>query len=294
MKIFSKNLRLLLPLLIGVLIFNSCKDEDYLTGGLPVANEGAIVAINNVGPSFFNLVNIDGANVGFSVVSAGEAVSSADMSVSYNGGDAVALSSLSSFPSDVNFPLSQLVDLLGINLSDVGVGDQFTFSLSNVVSASGTYGSGASLVASASCPSELAGDYTAVATATSQGAGIGWDDCGGEMWSGNLSIVEVSSGVYNITTEGPSGEMWVDLSMGAYYSCYGTADSGSLPGGDVMINDICGELSFSGASQWGEVFSFNQVEINGNDLNIGWTNDYGEGGRVVITSDTGWPEGLRF
>ena len=34
--------------------------------------------------------------------------------------------------------------------------------------------------------------------------------------------------------------------------------------------------------------------INGNDLNIGWTNDYGEGGRVVITSDTGWPEGLRF
>jgi len=146
------------------------------------------------------------------------------------------------------------------------------------------------------CPSELAGSYAAVATATNQSAGIGWDDCAGNMWSGTVEIEQVTDGVYNVYSNGLNGDVrFLDLSFGAYYSCYNTTAETSLPAGNLMLQDVCGKLSFVGASQWGEVYSFNRVEPKDKELTIGWTNDYGEGATIVLTRAEGsWNPELRF
>lgn len=147
------------------------------------------------------------------------------------------------------------------------------------------------------CPSELSGTFDAVATSLSQGAGIGWDNCDGVTWSGTVEIEAVSDGVYNVYTNGLNGDVrFLDLSFGAYYACYESAAETSLPAGNLMLQDVCNKLSFIGASQWGEVYSFTKVEPNGKDLRLGWSNDYGEGGEVVLTRTDGnsWSSDLRF
>lgn len=146
------------------------------------------------------------------------------------------------------------------------------------------------------CPSELTGTYDAVVTATSQGVGIGWDDCAGNMWTGTVEFEAVSDGVYNIYTNGLNGgERFLDLSFGAFYSCYSTSAQANLPNGNIMIQDVCSKLSFVGTSQWSEVYTFNRVDPKDDELTIGWTNDYGEGATVVLTRAEGsWSPALTF
>lgn len=146
------------------------------------------------------------------------------------------------------------------------------------------------------CPSELAGSYSAVSTVTNQSAGIGWDDCEGSSWSGTVEIEEVTPGVYNVYTDGLNGgQRLLDPSFGAYYACYETPSQDNLPNGNLILQDVCGKLSIEGASQWGEVYTFNRVEPKDKELTLGWTNDYGEGGTVVLTRTEGsWNPELRF
>jgi hypothetical protein len=146
------------------------------------------------------------------------------------------------------------------------------------------------------CPSELQGWYTAVATNTSQGAGIGWDGCAGNTWEGDLEIVALGDGEYTVRTIAAAGDTLDDMSFGNFYSCYGSTSQGSMPNSDtemltLTIVDACNVLSFRGSSQWGEVYTFNEINPNGADLTLGWTNDYGEGGSTVITRTDGssWP-----
>ena len=81
-----------------------------------------------------------------------------------------------------------------------------------------------------------------------------------------------------------------DASMGIYYSCYTgalTSDGSDLPLGDLRITESCGKLGFSGSSQWGEVWIFEKVEVDGATLSIKVTNDYGEGGEAELTRTDG-------
>ena len=60
------------------------------------------------------------------------------------------------------------------------------------------------------------------------------------------------------------------------------------------MQDACGILSPTGASQWSEVYEFNDVSMaNGNaDLIIDWVNDYGESGVSTLNNWSGgnWPD----
>ena len=60
------------------------------------------------------------------------------------------------------------------------------------------------------------------------------------------------------------------------------------------MQDACGILSPTGASQWSEVYVFNDVSVsNGNaDLTIDWVNDYGESGVSTLSNWSGgnWPD----
>lgn len=146
------------------------------------------------------------------------------------------------------------------------------------------------------CPSELQGVYTAVATNTSQGAGIGWDGCAGVTWEGTLEIVALGDGEYTVETIAATGDTLDDMSFGNFYGCYEADAQGSMPNSDpemltLTFVDACNVLSFRGSSQWGEVYTFTEITPDGSNLTLGWTNDYGEGGVTVITRTDGtiWP-----
>lgn len=147
------------------------------------------------------------------------------------------------------------------------------------------------------CNSILEGDFTAETKATNQMAGIGWDDCDGASWSGSVRFeaehdaATFDAGSYVAYSINDNGVELEDGSMGVFYTCYTgtlTDDTGAaMPLGDLRITESCGKLGFFGASQWGEVYSFVSVEVDGATLTLGWTNDYGEGGVAELTRTDG-------
>ncbi|MFT4534150.1 MAG: hypothetical protein ACJA1A_002052 [Saprospiraceae bacterium] len=145
--------------------------------------------------------------------------------------------------------------------------------------------------------SALAGELTGTATLTSQEAGIGWDACAGEVWTGPVifdrqQLSPFEDGEYLVRTMNVGQEFFEDLSFGAFYPCYGTTSQGSLPLGDLRLIDIDNTLSFSGASQWGEVYSISNVSTDGATLTFNWVNDYGEGALIQLVRNDGeaWPD----
>ncbi len=130
------------------------------------------------------------------------------------------------------------------------------------------------------CPSNLAGTYDLEGTPT-----LPWPyDCESTTWTGTTTWTEVAIGVYEVE----------DFSFGAYYGCAGVASgmgSSTLPGGSLQIQDACGTLTPIGSSRWGEIYTYNEVTVDGPVLTIVWSNDYGEGGTAVITRPDGtdWP-----
>jgi len=135
------------------------------------------------------------------------------------------------------------------------------------------YGSGSHRI-QISCPSALAGTY-AYST-------VGW--CG-TTGTGTVTWTAAPSARYTSS----------DFSIGAYDACYGAGST--LPGGTLVIADVCGKLSPVGLSRWGEVYTFNSVTLanGGTDLIIDWENDYAEGGVSTLsrTDGTFWPSDLR-
>lgn len=148
------------------------------------------------------------------------------------------------------------------------------------------------------CNSVLAGTFDAASTGTNQMAGIGWDDCtatwnGTVRWEALHDPTSFDVGAYRMYSVADSGVEYDDASMGAYYACYGTADDSGLPngvggaGGDVSLQESCGIMAWNGGSQWGEVYSFSAISVDGINLTLEWANDYGEGARTVLTRTDG-------
>lgn len=146
------------------------------------------------------------------------------------------------------------------------------------------------------CNSILAGTFDAETKATNQMAGIGWDGCDGQTWAGTVRFeaehdpTTFDAGSYIAYSVNDNAEEKEDASMGIYYTCYTgalTSDGSDLPLGDLRITESCGKLGFSGSSQWGEVWIFEKVEVDGATLSIKVTNDYGEGGEAELTRTDG-------
>ncbi len=140
---------------------------------------------------------------------------------------------------------------------------------------------------------DISGICDVVTTVTNQGAGIGWDDCDGQVYEGTAEFQASVGTSYNVFTISPGGQTLNDLSFGAYYPCYGTETQDGMPNSDIFAPTLffdlseLGELSFSGASQWGEVYTMMEIEMDGASLNFNWTNDYGEGANVRLERQDG-------
>ncbi len=140
---------------------------------------------------------------------------------------------------------------------------------------------------------DISGFCDAFTTSTDQGVGIGWDNCGGNTWEGEISFEFIDGNLYNVYSVSPEGQTFNDLSFGAFYACYETESQNSMPNSDALnptlffnVDDF-GQLSFSGSSQWGEVYSISNIEMDGAELNFNWTNDYGEGAMVRLERQDG-------
>lgn len=270
-------------LFLGAMAFSSCSEE--VTPFQDLQPEGSILTISDIVTGFYNLSEGGAASIGFTVDGIGENISSAILQKSINGGAPVDHATVSSFPTSFTVSLADAVSGLGVGVDGLNPGDQITFSFKDITTGSGTFASGAMVPVNVSCISNLDGEYALEAT--------GW--CG-EKHTGTIEFRQVVDGQYELHTSNIDGSaVWLDSSMGSYYACYGTTSDGNLPGngsGPLRVVDICNTLSWTGASQWGEIYTFNSITVNGPVLTIDWKNSYDpEAGVAVITRTDGtdWP-----
>lgn len=280
-------------LLATVLVSSCTKDEDE-NAFKEIAPRGAVVNVTGV-DGFFDLTN-PSATATFTVATLGESVSSVKILKSYNGGTPVEQTTVSTFPSTLLFSLTDALAGTGVSIGDVGVGDIITFSFSEVSTSSGSYPSGRTVNIDVKCPSDLGGtyDFSTVSTGTAP-----WTT--GVTTTGKVRFDNTGNGIYDIYTTPAGGVEFLDASFGAYFGGWGYDGSdpnvqNNMPNtgvttGRVQLGDLCNKLFFIGESQWGEVYSFNNVTVNGSVLTLDWINDYGEGGVATITRTDGssWP-----
>jgi len=257
-----KKISLLLVALLFV-VFTGCEEEDTF----PFDTKGATIAVSNAA-GFFDLTNLS-STFSFDASSLGEAVNSFDILKSYNGGTPVFHATVNSLPTSISITPAEAVQGLGVTVDDLQIGDEITFSFDNVVTSSGSYPSGAGVAAAVSCFSALAGTHTYTTTTS------GWCT---ETSTGSVVWSEVGPGAYAID----------DFAFGTYVPCYSSANT---PDGTLQVNDVCNGITITGASQWGEIYSWTISDVNGPTMVITWSNDYGEGGITTLTNGNGedWP-----
>lgn len=262
-----------------IMIATSCSDDAI--GDNFAAEQysprGALLKAENVETGFFDQLSPSTSSIAFDLNADGETVTTADVLVAYNGGDAVLFESVSSLPATINVPFTSALSALGIAESSVAVGDAVTFTF-DATTSSGKYRSSTSLSVPVSCFSDLGGTYDYVSSnlkASGDGAGA----CPTETVSGQVTFTDLGGGKYLAS----------DLGFGQYgSSCW---EDGPATSANATFSDVCNELKTGGQDQYGLVYTWTITAISGADLSISWANDFGDSGEVVISRPDGspWP-----
>ncbi|MEL6141869.1 MAG: hypothetical protein AAFQ37_01960 [Bacteroidota bacterium] len=302
---------------VMLLIFSACEEKEraFPEFGDDNVQTGAFARLIDGVNGVFDFFDPAGSEIDFTVefydVNEGNDVAEYNWTVQHidnaNGNDSEAVPILnipsSSFgrsdfglPSTtVRFTLQEALDVLGLTTNDINGGDNMRFEATIVLNDGRTFSranTGSNVISGASfrgtflvdqaiiCPSDLSGTYAVTSTTT-----LPWPyTCEGGTWTGETTWTEVAEGIYEVE----------DFSFGAYYACAGlTSGEGTstLPGGSLQIQDACNILTPIGASRWGEVYTYEELSVDGPDLRIVWSNDYGEAATTIIsrTDGTDWP-----
>lgn len=252
-----------------VFVVTACNDspigDDF--ADIHYGGEGAIIIPSNVQKGFFDLANPDEAQIAFDVDSKGEPVSSAEVVATHSSGVSATFATVSTFPSTIDVAMTDLLDALGIDVDSAKVGDDVLFTFESLTEG-GSYKSSETLSIPFSCESDLSGELTYVSTNYF---------CTGDALSGDVKMSEVGAGKY----------VFDDWSFGTYTQCYG----GPPSEGSLQFVDICNKIDITGVDAYGDGWQFVVNEIRGSEMDITWTNDYGEFGNVVLTRKDGslWP-----
>lgn len=96
-------------------------------------------------------------------------------------------------------------------------------------------------------------------------------------FAGTVTFTALGKGVYSIS----------DASFGGWKGLYGPNQNAT----GVQLVDNCNKISYAGKDQYGEVFTFSNLVVNGLSLSFHWENDYGEYGDTTLTRVDGkpWP-----
>jgi len=134
----------------------------------------------------------------------------------------------------------------------------------------------------------FAGTMNGTAVAASTEAGIGWDECADNAWSGMVILEEESENVFIAYTIDTLGAQYEDMSFGAYYTCYTQVDTqDGFPNGDLRILVEGSTFSVTGSSQWDEVYTISDQTTDGGRMTFRWTNDYGEAADITLERTDG-------
>ena len=294
MKILN-NLSVLFAGIIAITMVG-CVGSDFEGTEFP-GNEFTVegTAISALGVSGdFDIGKADVQSVNYTVNARGGAISGLEVRITHPNGSAGSLGTSTSFPDVKSVSLNDALTATGMAIDDVAVGDMWL--VEYLVDGNPTTTS-FSINTVTTFKSALAGLCSGKATVTAQGgAAATWDGNAGMVWEGPVTFVRQQlnpndDGEYVISTQNGAADPLDDISFGAYYAGYATDAQGSLPNGDLRLRDIDNKLSITGASQWGEVFSIENIVVDGATLSFKWTNDYGEGAEIVLTRDDGedWP-----
>ena len=294
MKILN-NLSVLFAAIIAITMVG-CVGSDFEGTEFP-GNEFTVegTAISALGVSGdFDIGKADVQSVNYTVNARGGAISGVEVRITHPNGSAGSLGTSTSFPDVKTVSLNDALTATGMAIDDVAVGDMWL--VEYLVDGNPTTTS-FSINTVTTFKSALAGLCSGKATVTAQGgAATAWDGNAGMVWEGPVTFVRQQlnpndDGEYVISTQNGAADPLDDISFGAYYAGYATDAKGNLPNGDLRLRDIDNKLSITGASQWGEVFSIENIVVDGATLSFKWTNDYGEGAEIVLTRDDGedWP-----
>lgn len=295
--------KLSILLLSAVMLF-SCADEELgPVVTFDTAGKGAYVKLLQETDRSINLFDIAGSKYVYSVefvdIDMGKTIAEYRLELTYNdrnpdnGNASAGPIVFKTFgPSDfgttdrgfvglsnISINATELISAVGTTAESVMAGDQFKIQGYIVTNEGDQFGFANSSAAvngtafaghfdytlNATCPSMIGGtyDYETVAT-----------------WCGEGPV----TGTVTLTPSG-SGYAIDDFSLGAYKACYG--DGATLPGGTLTFVDICNKISVTGASRWGEIYTFHSLTVDGASMTIEWTNDYGEGGTSKLTRQDG-------
>ena len=140
------------------------------------------------------------------------------------------------------------------------------------------------IISDSDCVSSLAGTFDAVTTIDTVSSM--WGTCMDTSWTGIVRWEKIGlTGYkwYSMDANNPEAE---DFSLGAFYTCMG--DGVATPAGDLLCNEICGVLSFSGTTA---TLQFTSVSADSTDLTIGWVDGDGRAASTVLVRQDGtdWP-----
>lgn len=261
----------------AALFIVGCADSDFEGTTYPETayeKKGSVVTVADVVTGFYNLIDTDNASVGFTVGTQGEDASNVNIYKSFNGGEPVLHTSVSSVPSVLTVPLADAASGL-VDVADLVVGDYFTFTF-DATTPSGTFPSGTSLQVDVSCPSDLGGTYDYVASNLQ--ADNGYDCPLGEV-TGTVTFTDIGGGAYTVS----------DLGFGQYEStCW---NDGPATSDDAIITDLCNKITTGGLDQYQLAYTWVITDVTGADLSLTWSNTYGDRGAAVVsrTDGTDWP-----
>lgn len=295
-----KKIKIILAFLVVTLLIPSCQDD----GGDSKIDtfQGAIADVqkDNSTDSFIDLIAInDGAsiNIGFTVDKKFGDVTSMDVVAFYkkSSGETskgVLFTNVTTFPATFNITQENLFaafDVLNVP-SDFEIGDQLIITtdlklsngtIINTINDEGVPNYGSNLATppfspvqayNVACPSDLEGTYEFTT--------INIGEPGGGTVSGPVT------GTVNLTAKGGGVYDISDGSFGGWEALYGP------PGATgVTLIDICNQIKFGGADDYGDTYTMTNLVVTGNKISFHWENTYGEYGDTVLTRTDGtdWP-----
>ncbi|MBA0884441.1 hypothetical protein [Flavobacterium undicola] len=298
-----KNIRKIFAILTLLMLVLSCENDG---GDSKIDTQyGAVIDIQKSSSSetYINLVALQNGgdiNLGFTIDKAVGDIASIDVVGLYIKSDGTTIfkgkfsTAIKTFPYTLNINKQKIYDAFSqLNSSDdFETGDQLTISAEltlkdgtvlKLINDDGSNNFSPNIATSStykvfqaynvSCPSSLGGTYQFTTTNTSAPTG---EFAAGPL-TGTVVFEDLGGGVYNIS----------DASFGGWAGLYGPGNIAQK----VQLKDICNKISYLGTDQYGEVFTFSNLVVNGDKISFHWENDYGEFGNTTLkrTDGSNWP-----
>lgn len=266
-------------IVLEILFFIGCStNEDELMQ--PYKTGIVFPEITQVNSSYFDILDVENAYIDFDVTVDTDIAESITIEKTYKG-TKTEIGTFTSVPVNVKVTAEQAVsDIPGASIDDIELGDVFLFEV--IVTSKNGLRTRSNVIMNApvACKSELGGtfDYSTVVTGVGDGGDIG--GCNNPV-TGQASFDEDGAGFYRVS----------DATFGQYDCAWG-----DTPAVGVTLTDVCNTVTVGGSDQYQLIYTFVILSNDGTNLELDWSNDYGDAGTTVLTrtDGTNWPLDLEI